>query len=502
MNSLKTVCVSTLSLALLIAGCGKSNATKDFSNLKLGPVHNGTVAAQAASSPLLRISFPTGDGSESSIANFNEGDEGVVKIKVEKLDKLTDVTLVMNSVLPGYKLNPDGDGVWSLIWTPVKGTIPPERRNLIIPLDFVAYAITDDDAKMPISSLHRTLDLVVDKGGSAPKILSVSIPEKVDQDETAIITVIAKDPTHGGAEKPTVKADDYNEKLSPNGEDPRFNGRKFLSQETEGVANGNGSFAYKFAFNTQGSEIYHNPDKSQPGVLYCFNLSVISSALIPSSPSTYCTRILYKTQPAYAIFKTDPNGQNLPIEIAVGVKNTIEFTASTASGFGNLSVKSTDKYAKFPSEKGLGPVLECKPTGVNGDASVQSCTVTWTPSCKAGKKPAQLNFELINTYVGKPIHQPAQRKLVYSQTEVNCPTAAAAVEKAAPVVAKTAPVVEKSASVPAADATTKSIAVKKVVKKSAHTHSTAKAKSKTNVKSKSKVSEVDGDFATTPGEKK
>jgi hypothetical protein len=426
---------SALLLTIALSGCGKdkADATKGFNQLKLGKLHGQTNEDQFSYSNAMRLRFVESGKENSSISHFSVNEAGTAKVKLDILDSsVTSATVILT---PGSY--PDGMTIlastseantWLIQWTPPASIFANQSQtDAQLDIQIEAHA-KSADPRIDGGKATRTQAIVVTHTRTGPKFVSEIAPDKVKEGQKAVFTLTLANSSSSATGQPTLVIADF---ISSNSEDPHVNGRDRVTVD-KGEAFSNGTYKFQLTFdatNTDTNKIVAVTDKTQPGVLYCFIVRAETSN-VAFTDRPYCLRVLYVKQiPVVAWTKTDAAAKDTdPIDFTLGTEVVIKFKVTTATGDGNLVVKSTNNLAKWPSEitalKSGSPVLDCKPD--SADTANQSCTLTWTPSCKATKAALPKTFDIsVANQVGekpvRPVGFPG-RKLTFSKVADSCAT--------------------------------------------------------------------------------
>lgn len=371
-----------------LAGCGrdKADAMKNYKDLPLTPkkqVQSDSIDKFKA----FRISCHTCE-QENKPLNFNDGESGQIKFKLEALDPNIKSALLRisssNAELIGATLTPspreNEAGIWYFNWKPNKILQGPyDRKDISLRLEARSVEVNTPTA-VSFSAAEEFL-LTVLPSRLRPIIQSDTVPATIQQGQVVPFTMTVSDPsTEGRTQAPALQILQYSGANSA--ENPRHDGSNLIRKTAVSEPSGSGVFTYSLEINTQGVKLPKESDPSSDGANLCFNVNLMSvttrNSTVDSRP--YCIRVMFSVPVPRIKWLTGSTEGSRIQELVAGMANSIKFEAWAPGDNGVISV-SVNANKNWPSEKDGQPQFVCEP-GDEKPTSKKTCTVTWTPSCK------------------------------------------------------------------------------------------------------------------------
>jgi hypothetical protein len=485
LQNLKPTFAGTLAGLLafgLLSSCGKSDATKDYQDLKLVPVSAESAKEQEIKNKFFNI--------EASLAqNLSEGDVNEFKVKLNILDpeikvaslSIDPATQPTGSTLEKTKEDPNS---YVFRWTPPVGFIKPfDHKD--VQVKFIARVVSGPSFINNFFT-SSTVNLSVRPTKSVPKIVLVDVPEIVDEGQNIDVKIKVLDKAHGQANQPDVNIIAY--KGASNIEDHKFDWHSNVLPDQPLVSgpDKDGAFIFHYVLNTKNLTLPFAPSEYNPKkpdsnasiVNLCFTTEVKSKVSFSvATVEDKCTRVRYAAQPPVVYFEGDPTGEIASTDIVAGAAMNLNFEVKTPNGRGDIQAPRAS-YVNFTSSKDGTPKIEqvVNPkdaaSKIGEPASDKFFKLTWTPSCKAAGT-YLLKMRLTNKFEGQQKTMDVVRKLNIMSKSEACQLPAPAViaapvvkpVTAAPVKLATVAPTKDAAPVKVAPISKATVAVKPVEKK-------------------------------------
>ncbi len=433
-DALKLTVSSFLALSLLQA-CGKSDATKDYQDLKLVHLSADKAKNQELLTQVFSISVVS-DGAVEKIPDFFEGEANEFKIKLNIADP--EITLADLSIDQSTK--PDGStltktkedpNTYVFRWTPPVGYINPGASRTA-DVSFVAHVINGPAIIQNFIAV-KDVKILVQKSQTLPKVLGFEIPESIDEGQDQLVKIKVQDMAHSQVNQPDLNIVSY--KGAQNNENHKFDWAANVTPDQPLIEgpDKDGVFKYRFILHTKNIKLPTPPSEFNPKkadanasiVNLCFSAIAKSkvSGLEAKEPSDICTRVRFAAQPPVVYFDGDPDGNNPSTDVVAGAAMSLGFEVKTQNSRGNIEATKA-AFPNFKSTKDGKPKIEEIANPKDASAKISDVSsdrfykMTWTPDCKASGAYV-LNLKMTSNVDGQKKSLTVTRKLnIISKSEV------------------------------------------------------------------------------------
>ncbi len=430
--------------ASVIQGCGKSDATKDYKNLNLVAPYSDNGSTQKFFDKVMNISLVTDD--TKKIPVFLEGEANEIKLTLKRLDPaITAAAMSIDgagpdgSALTQSKTEPD---IYIFSWTPRTGYIGagPVQATTV---NFVAHVVSGPSVMANFVS-HFSLPIIVEHTQVRPKVISIDIPQVINEGVDQQVLIRVQDAAHSGVNQPDLRIVSYQGER--NIENHKFDWASKLTPNQPLVSgpDKDGVFTYSYMMNLKGQTLpvppseYNEkkPDKNASIVNLCFTAIATSKISNLNGSKDQCTRVQFATQPPVAYFDGDPDGVIGSNSAIAGEAFTMNFEVKTPNGRGNIQNPHVTfvSFASDPSGKPKVEEIDKTSKAVvasGGPASADRLyKISWTPSCKATGS-YNVKIHLANSLDGVPKTADLTRKIMISSKSSSCDAAPATPAKTA-----------------------------------------------------------------------
>ncbi len=432
-----SVVASLILAAILSQACGKSDATKDFKDLKLVPLHQANENQQVIFDKVMNISQVSDEGT-SKTPIFLEGEANEVKLSLNILDPaISEAQMSFDGAT-----QPEGSSLtkstsdkntYIFRWTPPTGFVgvgTVQNANV----SFIARVITGPAIIANFVSRFN-LQVLVEHTQIRPKVLGVEIPQVINEGVDQIVKIKVQDAAHSGMNQPDLAVVSY--KGARNDENHKFDwaGKMTPNQPLVSGPDKDGVFTYSYTMNLKDQTLPLPPvesnitkaDSNASVVNLCFS-SIATSRIsnLQSAVVDQCTRVQFAVQPPVAYFDGDPDG-NIGIHNAIaGEAFTLDFKVKTPNGRGDIQAPQIT-FVSFASDPTGKPKFDEIANPKDPKASVVSGQVaperfykiSWTPSCKATGSYV-MKFHLVNVLDGQRKYAEISRKVNIASKSSSC----------------------------------------------------------------------------------
>jgi hypothetical protein len=441
----------------LLSSCGKSDATKDYQDLKLVPISADSAKDQEIKNKFFNIeSVPS--------QNLSEGDVNEFKIKLNILDseiKVATLSIDSASQPVGSTLEKTKEDANTYIfrWTPPVGFIKPfDHKDLQV--KFIAHVVSGP-AAMSNFFTSSVVSLTVRPTKSIPKIVLVDVPEVTDEGQDIAVKIKVLDKAHGQANQPDVNVVAY--KGANNVENHKFDWHSNVLPDQPLVdgPDKDGVFTFHFMLHTKNLVLPNPPNEYNPKkadanasiVNLCFTTEVKSKvSLSDAATEDQCTRVRFAAQPPVVYFEGDPTNEIGSTDVIAGAEMNLSFEVKTPNGRGDIQAPRAS-YGNFASAVNGTPKIEQVVNAKDATSKIGEVgsdkfyKMTWTPSCKASGA-YLLKMRLSNKFEGQQKTFDVVRKLNIITKSESCTAAPLPAAKSVPSTAVVAPAASLKAEVP------------------------------------------------------
>ncbi len=448
--------VSGLILAIaLIQGCGKSDATKDFKDLKLVPLHPANENQQLLFDKVMNISQVSEDG-VAKTPIFLEGEANEVKLSLNVLDP--GITAAVMSFDAGTQ--PDGSSLtktqddantYVFRWTPPvgfigAGTVQTANVTLIA-------RVVSGPALIANFVARYNLQILVEHTQVRPKIVGIEIPQVINEGIDQIVKIKVQDAAHSSVHQPSLEVVSY--KGARNDENHKFNWSNKMTPNQPLVSgpDKDGVYTYSYTMNLKDQVLpkppsEHNitkPDANASIVNLCFSAIATSQVSnLQSAPENQCTRVQFSAQPPVAYFDGDLDGVIGSNSAIAGQAFEVNFEVKTPNAKGDIQFPQVT-FMSFASEQNGKPRIEeianpkdSKSSIVAGQpATSRFYKMSWTPSCHATGS-YMMKLHMVTSLDGQRKSTDLVRKVLIASKSEACVSAAAKTTVAKPAAAAAA----------------------------------------------------------------
>ncbi len=437
----KTLLFGALLAASFIQACGKTDATKDYKDLKLVPLHSANQNNQVIFDKVMSISQLSEDG-VAKTPIFLEGEANEVKLSLKISDPaITEAALSFewdqpkSSTLTKSKegKSKEDENTYVFRWTPPVGFVGAgtvQTANV----SFVAHVVTGP-AIIANFVAHFNLQILVLHTQLRPRVIGIEIPQVINEGVDQTVKIKVLDAAHSSANEPSLEVISY--KGARNDENHKFNWADKMSPNQPLVSgpdkDGVFTFSYTMKLNAQALPVppsEHNPAKADPNpsiVNLCFSTIAKSKISgLESAAVDQCTRVQFAAQPPVVYFDGDPNGTIGSNSAIAGEAFSLNFEVKTPNQRGDIQAPqvsflnfSSDPIGKPKIEEIANP-KDTKATIVAGQAaSNRFYKMSWTPSCKATGSYI-MKFHLVTNFDGQKRSADLTRKLLIAAKSSSC----------------------------------------------------------------------------------
>lgn len=430
----------TAAIAML-AGCSgqSSNPMQKYSNLKTG-LPTDTVSETQKYAPDVFTSAMLSTGAEINelklqgpnevnTANFLEGKEGILYFKIlpkspkitQHAVEITDFSINSRPVLIVTSVN----NVYGLHWTPPMGVVPSGKLYVTLQLKIKTTVVKATDENLNGLIKTDVINIYVSRDNSVPKILGrTKLEAGIDEGQVLPFTIDIEDPASAMITKfPEIQITSY---AYANTEAFRADGARYMTMDYTKKINpenidGNKS-QWRFHYLIQVDQLPLDRDRRgienpmAPSVDVCFHVRAISVIQTHSDQQQICFKGRYAAQPP--VLKWEDESLK---EIQAGAPTVLKFKILTTNNLGTVSLNNANAQIA-----GLTGKKELTCTNENNNPAVQSCELTWTPTCLKAPLTKKLTLKVDSVLSKKTKTESFTKEFSVVPSEVNCPPPAVA----------------------------------------------------------------------------
>jgi len=412
-------------LLLLLPACSgqSSNPMEKYKDLKVSTDTTTPSETQKIAPPDV-FSVEVDGTNQVNNGQFIENEDGQMLVKVApKSAKIMEYSVE----LTGFPYNDKPKihasstaGVYALLWKPNAGIIPPGvwgTPPLQAQLTMTVTKATDNNL-VGLAKVQN-VTIVVSRNSAQPKILGrTKLDAGIDEGQAVPLSIDIEDPATATSPRiPEIQITPY---IYSNTEAFRDDGTRFVrldfnhTQNPERISATRWRFYYKLQVDQLAVDRDRRGDENpkSPSVDVCFQMRAVSVVGTLSSQEQVCFKGRYAAQLPVLQWEDEATK-----EIKSGVETQLKFITRSANGVGKTEIKEMQKQLATLTGK---KEIQCAANNPLAQ-DIQSCALTWTPTCSRTSSSKKINLKVDHVIGAKTKTQSFTREMNILSNEELCP---------------------------------------------------------------------------------